>query len=202
MNLSQHVKGRGFIELILGCMFAGKSTEAMRLARLRQIAGWTCLCIKYAEDTRYDADAITSHDQVKMSAVTGTDLALLDALVIDDFGKRLCDCVVIDETQMFNEETTFGVVLRWKAHGVYVICAGLDLSASREWYPNMLKLSTRKDAVKYLHAFCMECKEAEACFTWSASNPTGALVVGGLGMYTPVCSKCYEALSNKNCERK
>lgn len=197
MNLSKDIKGRGYLHLIIGCMYAGKSTEAMRRARIFGYAEWTSLIIKHGADIRYDADSITSHDQVKMKAVTDTDLENVHRHFANREGKLLFDCVVIDEIQMFNERTTVDIVCRWKDQGIYVICAGLDLKASREWYYNTFELFRHKDNLTYLQAFCINCKEMEAAFTWSDSNPTGKLIVGGLDKYIPVCGKCYDTLSNE-----
>lgn len=197
MNLSKDIKGRGYLHLIIGGMYAGKSTEAMRRARIFGYAEWTSLIIKHGADTRYDADAITSHDQVKMKAVTDTDLENVHRHFANEDGKLPFDCVVIDEIQMFDERTTEGVVRRWKDQGIYVICAGLDLKASREWYYNTRELFRFKDNLTYLQAFCINCKEMDAPFTWSDSNPTGKLIVGGLDKYIPVCGKCYDTLSNE-----
>lgn len=54
---------KGSIEMIIGPMFAGKSTELLRRVRRLEIAGKKCLYVKYAADTRYDADCITTHDK-------------------------------------------------------------------------------------------------------------------------------------------
>ncbi len=56
-------KLRGHIELIIGPMFAGKSTELMRRMKRHEIAGNRCLKIKFAEDTRYSGDSIATHDR-------------------------------------------------------------------------------------------------------------------------------------------
>lgn len=57
------VMKRGRIELIIGPMFAGKSTELLRRVKRHEIAGSKCLRIKYADDTRYSVDSISTHDR-------------------------------------------------------------------------------------------------------------------------------------------
>lgn len=64
-----HKSQRGRIELIMGPMFAGKSTELLRRVKRLEISGKKCLSIKYAADTRYSADSISTHDQIIRSAV-------------------------------------------------------------------------------------------------------------------------------------
>ncbi len=197
MNISQQLKRRGFLKLILGPMCAGKSSEGMRLARIFEIAQWRCLCVKYQMDTRYDADAITSHDQMKMPADTATDLVEIVKKYSTPDGLFPFDLLLIDEIQFFNEATTLDTILQLKAQGVYIICCGLDLKASGKWYLNSMLLFEKKDDVAFLLAYCMECRNAAAPFTWSGSNPTGELIIGGLDMYKPVCGHCYAALSDE-----
>ena len=60
---SKHQNLRGHIELIIGPMFAGKSTELLRRMRRHEIAGSRCLRVKFAEDTRYSVDSIATHDR-------------------------------------------------------------------------------------------------------------------------------------------
>jgi thymidine kinase len=57
------MKQRGRIELIMGPMFAGKSTELLRRVKRHEIAGKKCLNIKYIEDARYSEDCISTHDK-------------------------------------------------------------------------------------------------------------------------------------------
>lgn len=58
-----HHPPRGRIELIIGPMFAGKSTELLRRVKRHEIAGSKCLRIKFAADTRYSSDSIATHDR-------------------------------------------------------------------------------------------------------------------------------------------
>ena len=68
------MKQRGRIELIMGPMFAGKSTELLRRVRRLQISGKKCLSIKYSMDERYSKAGIATHDQVTHTAVACRDL--------------------------------------------------------------------------------------------------------------------------------
>lgn len=88
------------MELIIGPMFAGKSTELLRRVRRNEIAGKKCLYIKYIEDTRYDATSIATHDNLKRSAVAVRELSELD----DDW--KSFDVIGIDEGQFFTDIVT------------------------------------------------------------------------------------------------
>ena len=63
------------VELIIGPMFAGKSTELLRRVRRNEIAGKKCLYVKYIQDTRYDNSSISTHDNLKKQAVAVRDLS-------------------------------------------------------------------------------------------------------------------------------
>ena len=88
---------RGHIELIIGPMFAGKSTELLRRMRRYEVSGKKCLHIKFAEDTRYDSECISTHDQQKKVAIQTNKLQdrIFDALANDVVG--------IDEGQFFSD---------------------------------------------------------------------------------------------------
>lgn len=61
-NIPLHMKQRGRIEIIMGPMFAGKSTELLRRVKRHSIAGKKCLNIRFVEDNRYSDDCIATHD--------------------------------------------------------------------------------------------------------------------------------------------
>jgi len=88
---------KGSIEMIIGPMFAGKSTELLRRVRRLEIAGRKCLHIKYVADTRYDAECITTHDNNKIKAVCVKTLA-----EIGDKWKNY-DVIGVDEGQFFTD---------------------------------------------------------------------------------------------------
>ena len=93
---------RGRIELIMGCMFAGKSTELLRRCRKHEITGKKVLKVKFSADRRYDAESIATHNGIKDQAVPATSLCtdLSDSW-------RKYDVIGIDEGQFFMDIVEF-----------------------------------------------------------------------------------------------
>ena len=86
-------KGRGEIQLIIGPMFSGKSTELLRRLRRCQFAMLRCLMIKYANDDRYDSDMFSTHDGTKVKAAKCQKLEQIEAVTAE------YDVIGIDEGQ-------------------------------------------------------------------------------------------------------
>ena len=95
------LKQRGRIELIMGPMFAGKSTELLRRIKRQEISGKTCLSIKFAADTRYSQECISTHDRQVHHAVACSKLAEVGELW------REFEVVGIDEGQFFEDILEF-----------------------------------------------------------------------------------------------
>lgn len=93
---------RGRIELIMGCMFAGKSTELLRRCRKHEITGKKVLKVKFSADHRYDSEAISTHGGMKEKAIPSTHL-LRD--LQDEWRKY--DVIGIDEGQFFVDIVEF-----------------------------------------------------------------------------------------------
>ena len=95
------MKQRGRIEIIMGPMFAGKSTELLRRINRLEISGKRCMRVKYDADKRYDAGSISTHDRVSKVAVNCKHLTELGNSW-QDF-----DVIGIDEGQFFEDVITF-----------------------------------------------------------------------------------------------
>lgn len=89
-------KGRGEIQLIIGPMFSGKSTELLRRLRRCQFAMLRCLMIKYEKDERYDSDMFSTHDGTKVKAAKCQKLEQIEAVTAE------YDVIGIDEGQFFS----------------------------------------------------------------------------------------------------
>nr|XP_048307825.1 thymidine kinase, cytosolic isoform X1 [Myodes glareolus] len=202
-------KTRGQIQVILGPMFSGKSTELMRRVRRFQIAQNKCLVIKYAKDTRY-SNSFCTHDRNTMDA--------LPACLLRDVAQEALGVAVIgiDEGQFFPDIVEF---CEWMANaGKTVIVAALDGTFQRKAFGNILNLVPLAESVVKLTAVCMECfreaaytkrlgmeKEVSSHFCpWTEgglglsptlTHPFPALsqveVIGGADKYHSVCRLCY-----------
>ncbi|XP_027277690.1 thymidine kinase, cytosolic isoform X1 [Cricetulus griseus] len=205
-------KTRGQIQVILGPMFSGKSTELMRRVRRFQIAQNKCLVIKYAKDTRYSS-SFSTHDRNTMDA--------LPACLLRDVAQEALGAAVIgiDEGQFFPDIVEFCEVMA--NAGKTVIVAALDGTFQRKAFGSILNLVPLAESVVKLTAVCMECfreaaytkrlgleKEVPSCAAvhgagWGGLGLSPTLmypfrgpvhqveVIGGADKYHSVCRVCY-----------
>ncbi|KAM5306898.1 thymidine kinase, cytosolic [Glossophaga mutica] len=174
-------KTRGQIQVILGPMFSGKSTELMRRVQRFQIAQYKCLVIKYAKDTRY-SNLFSTHDRNTMEALPACRLrdATQEALGADVIG--------IDEGQFFPDVVEFSETMA--NLGKTVIVAALDGTFQRKAFGAILNLVPLAESVVKLNAVCMECF-GEAAYTKRLGLEKEVEVIGGADKYHAVCRLCY-----------
>lgn len=183
-------KKYGEITLILGCMFAGKSSELIRQIRRYRSIGLNVFIIKHIIDDRYNASCITSHDKETIESVNVSELNTIMTKYKDEYMKA--DLIVIEEAQFF--ESIYDFVLNTaELYGKDVIVAGLDGNFKRKPFlkGELLALVPLAENVYKLHGFCQICHK-KASFTKSVmSNVDNEVVVGGKECYIPVCRQHY-----------
>eukprot|EP00741_Cyanophora_paradoxa_P016190 tig00000042_g15630.t1 len=177
----------GHIQLILGPMFSGKSTELLRRLRRYGIARKRTMLIKYKKDTRYEADAtaahVITHDLVKIQARPCDILDEIDDDDLEDF-----DCIGIDEGQFFPDVAAF--CERMANRGKIVIVAALDGTFQRKPFGRIMELIPLVESVTKLSAVCMMCGK-DAAFTQRRGHETEVELIGGADKYVAVCRSCY-----------
>ncbi|XP_070596209.1 thymidine kinase, cytosolic [Erythrolamprus reginae] len=175
-------KARGQIQVIFGPMFSGKSTELMRRVRRFQIAQYKCLLIKYAKDTRYCVNGVSTHDRNTMEAMS--------ACCLKDVQQEALNSAVIgiDEGQFFPDIIEFCETMA--NAGKTVIVAALDGTFQRKAFGNILQLVPLAESVVKLNAVCMECYH-EASYTKRLGAEKEVEVIGGADKYHSVCRVCY-----------
>ncbi|WCS73387.1 thymidine kinase [Buffalopox virus] len=171
----------GHIQLIIGPMFSGKSTELIRRVRRYQIAQYKCVTIKYSNDNRYGT-GLWTHDKNNFEALEATKLCdVLES--ITDFS-----VIGIDEGQFFPDIVEF--CERMANEEKIVIVAALDGTFQRKPFNNILNLIPLSEMVVKLTAVCMKCFK-EASFSKRLGEETEIEIIGGNDMYQSVCRKCY-----------
>jgi thymidine kinase len=179
----------GSIHLLLGSMFAGKTTELFRCYRRLVVAGLRCLMIKYEEDTRYSQTDAATHDKQMVQATRCKTLMYL--LSNHDFLDNL-DAIFIDEGQFFGDVVEFAETCANAGKDVYV--AALDGTHERRAFGRVLELVPLCESVIKLTAVCHTCKR-EAAFTRRLGSETETKVIGGADKYEAVCRACYHKLA-------
>lgn len=169
----------GWVHVIAGCMFCGKTDEMLRLLRRFSIAGRRVLLVKPRLDTRTDAITVVSRSGAQHAAISVESSADIPALVTD------ADIVAVEEGQFFDEGLP-GVVEALAASGKQVVVTGLDRDFRGIPFGPMPRLLALADQVTKLTAICMVCGEpATRTQRLIGGEPAGAdsplIVIGGMG---------------------
>lgn len=175
----------GWVEVIAGSMFSGKSEELIRRVRRAQIARQRVQIFKPRVDNRYDEDHIVSHSAAKMPSQTVASPAELLAAVDSQ-----TEVVGIDEGQFF-DPSLVDAVNRLADSGIRVIVAGLDQDYRGRPFEPMPQVMAVAEYVDKMLAICMKCG-GPAGRSQRHGSDTARVVVGGAGEYEARCRHCFE----------
>jgi len=174
---------RGWIEVICGSMFSGKTEELIRRLRRARIANLRVGIFKPLTDDRYHRENIVSHDENSILSIPVPDAkAILDAV-------STVDVVGIDEAQFFDESLP-DVCDVLALNGARVIVAGLDMDYLGKPFGQMPTLLARAEYITKLHAICMQCGNI-ANYSYRKSGMAEQLLIGNKDFYEPRCRICY-----------
>ncbi len=175
----------GWIEVVCGPMFSGKSEELIRRLRRARIARKRVQVFKPALDDRYSTTEIVSHgDQRLESEVVSGALEILEKV-----GGRT-QVVGIDEANFFGQELV-EIVTRLADSGKQVIVAGLDTDYLGRPFPPTADLLCVAESITKTLAICMRCGHP-AKHTQRLVESSDLIVVGAAGMYEARCRRCFE----------
>jgi thymidine kinase len=185
MFIEPHWTGerRGWVEVICGSMFSGKTEELIRRLKRARIAHLKTEIFKPAIDTRYDPKDIVSHDDHAIPS-TPIDNSQEILLLSGDI-----DVVGIDEAQFLDAELPF-VCDRLALQGIRVIVAGLDMDFKGNPFGPMPALLAKADYITKLHAICVCCGHI-ATFSYRKTAQGSQVLLGEAESYEPRCRKCY-----------
>jgi len=175
----------GWIEVICGPMFSGKSEELMRRLRRAKIARKRVQVFKPSIDTRYAEDEIVSHGDMRMKSEVVTDAA--DILTRLDWRTQV---VGIDESNFFGPELV-DIANQLADTGKQVLIAGLDTDYMGRPFVPMPTLLTLAESITKTLAICMRCGNP-AKHTQRLVESDDLIVVGAGGMYEARCRRCFE----------
>ena len=189
-NIVKRVIKMGKINVLLGCMFAQKTTELLRRVRRYKSIGYKVLVVNYIGDTRYAKDCIASHDKEIEKAVCVERLESVDHMVRS--GEY--DVIAIDEGQFFGD--LFERVTQWADElPVHIVVVGLDGDSDRKPFGDMLRLIPHAEEVERLSAFCSICRDGSigiySKYFGEEPKDENGVAIGGAESYRPVCRKHY-----------
>lgn len=175
----------GWIEVIVGCMFSGKTEELIKQVRRAHIAKQRVQTFKPRIDSRYHEKDVASHDQNRAAAFPVTDAKELESLI-----DPATMVVAIDEGQFFGEDLV-DVVTRLAADGKRVIIAGLDTDWRGRPFGPMPQLMAVAEIVRKQHAICRVCG-GPASRTQRLIAATEDIVVGSTEAYEARCRRHFD----------
>jgi thymidine kinase len=185
MDITQNRPNQGWIEVITGSMFSGKSEELIRRLRRAQIARQKVQIFKPKIDNRYGDDHITSHSEMRIpSQNSSSSRQLLDEVDPDT------EVVGIDEGQFFDAELP-AVVSTLADQGKRVIVAGLDQDYLGKPFEPMPQLLAIAEYITKTLAICMVCG-APANHTQRLVASSERVLVGAQGTYEARCRRCFD----------
>lgn len=179
---------RGWIEVICGSMFSGKTEELIRRLKRVRIANLKVEIFKPAIDVRYDEQKIVSHDENKIAStpIENSRSILMYAQDVDVVG--------IDEAQFFDDQIA-PVCEQLALNGMRVIVAGLDMDFKGRPFGQMPNLLAIADYITKLHAICVVCGNI-ANVSYRKVADEGQVLLGEKDIYEPRCRVC-ALLGNK-----
>jgi thymidine kinase len=178
----------GWIEVVCGSMFSGKTEELIRRLKRAQFANQKLLLFKPKIDDRYHEENVVSHQGSSLSA-----------RVIDHSSEILKiwtneKVVAVDEAQFF-DDGILEVSNKLAKKGARVILAGLDMDYKGVPFGPMPSLLAIAEYVTKVHAICVSCGNL-AQFSHRTAAETGQVLVGAVEKYQPLCRSCYNKITH------
>ena len=175
----------GYLEIILGSMFSGKSTRLVEVYKQCKFCNISVTVINHTIDNRYDNELLSTHDKVKIPC--------LQAKTLTDIWNeevKKSDVILINEGQFFPD--LYEVVVDMLACKKKIYICGLDGDFERKKFGSILDLIPLCDKVTKLTSLCSQCKDGTpGIFSMRLTSEKEQTVVGS-DNYIPVCRKCYE----------
>ena len=185
----ESAKKAGWIEVICGSMFSGKTEELIRRLKRATFANQRVEIFKPLIDVRYSLDDVVSHDsnKIRSTPVESSSSILLYAVDVDVVG--------VDEAQFFDHGIV-EVCQRLAADGIRVIVAGLDMDYLGKPFGPMPALMSVAEYVTKVHAICVRCGNL-AHHSHRLTKSDKLVVLGEKESYEPICRHCFNALMER-----
>jgi len=200
-------KTTGYLELILGPMFSGKTSRLVEIYKQCKFCNISVAVINHSIDNRYDEELLSTHDQIKIPCIKteklldiwSDDISLEENIekthrINDKFKIAKSSVILINEGQFFSDLFEFVNKLLKEDKKVYI--CGLDGDFERKKFGTILDLIPLCDQVRKLSSLCSLCKDGTpGIFSMRLTKETSQTLVGS-DNYIPVCRNCYT--TNKN----
>lgn len=175
---------KGWIEVICGSMFSGKTEELIRRLKRAQFAKMKVEIFKPSVDTRYHEEMVVSHDETAIHSTpvpSSSNILLLTGDV---------EVVGIDEAQFFDNELV-NVCNQLANQGIRVIVAGLDMDYLGKPFGPIPQLMAIAEYITKVHAICVKCGDL-ANHSHRITKNDNLVLLGETDSYEPLCRACYQ----------
>jgi len=184
--MSDVFKYNGQLNLILGSMFSGKTSELVRRYNRHSIGNKYCLMIKYKHDTRYGTENVATHDKINIKAISCEHLYQVDNIITNGHYQVIC----IDEVQFYKDAHIF--CDKWANQGLIVEACGLNGTFDRKPFPIISRLLPLAENISWFKAVCRETGDDAVYSNINVQVEKGITeVIGGTEMYNAVDRRTY-----------
>ena len=180
-------RSNGWVEVICGSMFSGKTEELIRRLRRAEFAKQDLILFKPSVDKRYSKNNVVSHRGTEFNAVI---VASSQEILNNVENQKV---VAIDEAQFFDDQLV-EVASELAGRGIRVILAGLDMDYTGKPFGPMPALLACAEYVSKVHAICVSCGNL-AQFSNRLVADTDQVMLGAVEEYRPLCRSCFNKSS-------
>ncbi len=173
----------GWIEVICGSMFSGKTEELIRRVKRAQFANQKVIIFKPKKDVRYDEKMVVSHDENVIESIPVSSSAEIIQHIAE------VQVVAVDEAQFFDMDLP-SVCQQLALRGTRVVIAGLDMDFRGQPFGPMPHLLSVAEYITKVHAICPHCGNL-ATHSYRLSLEKETVVLGEKDKYEPRCRTCY-----------
>ncbi|HKL08924.1 MAG TPA: thymidine kinase [Bacteroidales bacterium] len=187
---NKKAKNRGWVEVICGSMFSGKTEELIRRLKRAEYAKLKVEIFKPMIDTRYSEEDVVSHDEntIRSTPVESSGNILLLSGNVDVIG--------IDEAQFFDENLA-DVCNQLANNGTRVVVAGLDMDFRGKPFGPIPGLMAEAEYVTKVHAICMQCGNL-AQYSHRITKSDKLVLLGEKDEYEPLCRVCFNKVMKES----
>ena len=177
----------GSLEIILGCMFSGKTTKLINIIKSYQSIHQKVMVINFKGDVRYGDNQIITHDNLGVESINIDDLGQIKEDWSSLYSK--CSVICINEAQFFENLKKHSLDFCNNDNKKVILC-GLDGDYQQRPFGELLELIPHAEKISRLSAFCKICANGnKAYFTKRISDSKETILIGGENEYIPVCRK-------------
>ena len=190
--MSSENRADGYLELILGPMFSGKTSKLIEVYKQCMFCNISVAVINYAGDTRYSNTMLSTHDMKMIPCMRGS--SICEIVTEEPARIDASDVILINEGQFFTDISEY--VRHWvDVSGKRIYICGLDGDFERNAIGNLHELFPLCDKIEKLTSLCSSCKNGtRAIFSFRLTDEKEQIVIGSSN-YIPVCRRCYVKLS-------